>query len=167
MTWPPAVVITGVSGAGKSTVGQVLAQAMGARFVDGDDLHPPASVAKMASGEPLTDADREPWIDALVGELRAAARVGERVVLACSGLRSAHRRRLEAAVEGTVVVHLHVEPDVLARRLAARQGHFMPASLLQSQLAALEDPVLDGALVVDGAMPVSDVVEAIIAALGG
>lgn len=161
------MVLTGVSGAGKSTVGQVLAEVVGARFVDGDDLHPPASVAKMASGAALTDADRAPWIDDLVAELQAGARAGEPVVLACSGLRRAHRRRLEDAVEGTVVVHLHVEPDVLARRLAAREGHFMPASLLQSQLDALEDPALDGALVVDGSLPVSDVVDDILAGLGG
>jgi len=160
---PAAVVLTGVSGAGKSTVGRALADALGAELLDADDRHPPANVAKMAAGVPLDDADREPWIAALVGELRDRAAAGRRVVLACSGLRRAHRRRLAAAVPGTAVVLLQVDADVLARRLASREGHFMPASLLQSQLDAMEDPD-EGTLVVDGSQPVATIVADLVAA---
>jgi len=158
VTVPRAVVLTGVSGAGKSTVGRSLADALDAELVDGDDLHPDANVAKMAAGVPLDDVDREPWITSLVAELQARAAGGRRVVLACSGLRRAHRERLASAVEGTCVVHLHVDPGELDRRVAARRGHFMPPSLLQSQLDALEDPHVDHALVVDGARPVEEIV---------
>lgn len=166
MRAPQTVVLTGVSGAGKSTVGRALADAIDGELVDADDLHPEANVAKMAAGEPLTDADREPWIDRLVVELRRRAERGERIVLACSALRLDHRRRLAGAVDDAVVVHLRVDADELARRLAARDGHFMPASLLQSQLDALEDPRADGALVVDGNQEVDAVVDEILSRLG-
>lgn len=162
----PVVVLTGVSGAGKSTVGRSLADALGAELVDADDHHPPANVAKMAAGEPLTDADRGPWIDVLVAELRRLAAQGHRVVLACSALRRAHRVRLASAVPGGVVVHLHVDPEDLVRRLGAREGHFMPAALLQSQLDALEPPLEAEAVIVDGSAPVDDVVAQVLARLG-
>lgn len=162
MRVPQTVVLTGVSGAGKSTVGRALADVISAELVDADDLHPNGNRDKMAAGEPLTDADRDPWIDRLVVELRRRADRGERVVLACSALRLAHRRRLTAAVDDPAVVHLRVTVDELARRLEARDGHFMPASLLQSQLDALEDPHADGALVVDGDQEVDAVVAEIL-----
>jgi len=159
VTPPQTVLLTGVSGAGKSTVGRALADALDAELVDADDLHPPANVAKMTAGEALTDADREPWIACLVEELRERAADGRRVVLACSALRRAHRARLAAAVDDVGVVHLHVGAEALAQRLAERTGHFMPPALLQSQLDDLEPPDGEGALVVDGERPVDVVVE--------
>lgn len=166
MSPPPAVVLTGVSGAGKSTVGRALAAALGATLVDADDHHPAENVARMAAGEPLTDADREPWIDCLVDELRRRAAGGERLVLACSALRRAHRERLVGAVPGSVVVHLEVDAGDLARRLAERHDHFMPASLLRSQLEALERPTAEEALIVDAGAPVDQVVAAVLERLG-
>jgi len=163
---PPAVVLTGVSGAGKSTVGRALGDALGATLIDADDHHPAENVARMAAGEPLTDADREPWIDHLVEELRRRSAGGERLVLACSALRRAHRERLAQAVPGAVVVHLEVDPGDLARRLAERHDHFMPASLLRSQLEALELPTAEEAVIVDAGAPVEEVVAAVLAQLG-
>jgi carbohydrate kinase (thermoresistant glucokinase family) len=123
----------GVSGAGKSAVGERLARALHARFVEGDDLHPPANRAKMASGTPLSDEDRWPWLD-LVGEaLREAP-----VVAACSALRRAYRDRLRSHAPGLVAVHLVASEEVLAERMTRRRGHFMPPALLRSQLATLE-----------------------------
>lgn len=162
MTPPQTVLLMGVSGAGKSTVGRALAGAIDARLVDADDFHPPANVAKMASGRPLDDTDREPWIDRLVVELQRAEAAGERVVLACSALRRRHRCQLVAAVDDAAVVHLHVTADELARRLSQRQDHFMPADLLQSQLDAIEPPEPPGAIVVDGDRPVDEVVADIV-----
>lgn len=166
MTLPQTVLLTGVSGAGKSTVGRALAEAVGAVLVDADDFHPPTSIAKMAAGRPLDDADREPWIDALVDELRRREAAGERVVLACSALRQAHRRRLVGAVADVGVVHLHVSAGELARRVAERPDHFMPAELLQSQLDLLESPEAHQALVVDGDRPVAEVVDQIVGRWG-
>jgi gluconokinase len=160
---PQTVLLTGVSGAGKSTVGRVLADALGAVLVDADDLHPTGNVAKMSAGVPLTDEDRDPWVDRLVEELRRRESEGGRVVLACSALRRAHRRRLVGAVVDVGVVHLQVGPDVLARRLAERTGHFMSPRLLASQLAALE-PLTGEGTVVDGERPVDEVVEEILGA---
>jgi carbohydrate kinase (thermoresistant glucokinase family) len=139
-----------------------LADVLGAALVDGDDLHPQANVDKMAAGEPLDDDDRGPWNDRLVAELQRRDARGERVVLACSALRRAHRERLVGAVAGTVVVHLQVSADELARRLALREGHFMPATLLPSQLEALEAPEAEHAVVVDGDQPVEAVVGEIV-----
>lgn len=163
MNPPQTVLLTGVSGAGKSTVGRALADALGAVLVDADDLHPTGNVAKMSAGVPLTDEDRDPWVDRLVEELRRRESEGGRVVLACSALRRAHRRRLVGAVVDVGVVHLQVGPDVLARRLAERTGHFMSPRLLASQLAALE-PLTGEGTVVDGERPVDEVVEEILGA---
>ncbi|MFP5320214.1 MAG: gluconokinase [Acidimicrobiia bacterium] len=159
---PQTVLLTGVSGAGKSTVGRALAAAIDADLVDADDLHPASNVEKMASGRALDDADREPWIDRLVDELRRREAAGERVVLACSALRRTHRRRLVGAVDDVAVVHLHVSADELRRRLSERTDHFMPAELLQSQLESLESPEAHHALVVDGDRPVAEVVDGIV-----
>lgn len=156
---PQTLVLTGVSGAGKSTVGRVLAERTGAVLVDADDFHPAANVAKMAAGLPLTDDDREPWIARLAGEIRSRAERGERVVLACSALRRTHREILSSASDDVVFVHLEVSDAVLERRLVDRRGHFMPAELLRSQLDDLEHPGSDRAVVVDGNAPVADVVD--------
>ena len=147
----PRVVVMGVSGCGKSTVGELLAQQLGVPFVDGDGLHPAANVAKMSAGIPLTDEDRWPWLEA-VGAAIAAEPGG--AVMACSALRRVYRDVIRRAAPGTVFVHLHGSRELLAARMAARPGHFMPPSLLDSQLATLEPlgPDEDG-VVLDIAPP--------------
>ncbi|MFO1325895.1 MAG: gluconokinase [Rubrivivax sp.] len=134
------VVVMGVSGCGKSTVGRLLAARLGLPYIEGDELHPPENVARMAAGTPLTDDDRLPWLQR-VGERLAAEPRG--AVVACSALRRRYRDRLRQHAPGLRLVFLHGDPALLARRLAARQGHYMPASLLPSQLQALEPPQAD------------------------
>jgi len=130
------VVVMGVSAVGKSAVGTALAADLGLPFLDADDLHPAASIAKMAAGQPLDDADRMPWLDAVGARLAAAP---EGLVVACSALTRSYRDRLRAAAPDTVFVHLTGSPALLQERAARRQGHFMPASLLRSQLDTLEE----------------------------
>jgi len=145
------LVVMGVSGCGKSTVGQALAAALGWRFLDADDFHPPANVAKMAAGLPLVDDDRWPWLDRIAEELRAELAEGRHAVLACSALREAYRERLRRA--GDVrFVYLQGDQATIAARLAARQHKYMPPSLLPSQFATLEPPA--DAVVVDVREPV-------------
>jgi gluconokinase len=152
------VVLMGVCGCGKTTTGRALAGEMGWPFLDADDFHPEGNVAKMRAGIPLTDDDRWPWLDRLASELAAINAGGAHAVLACSALRQAYRDRLARA--GDVrFVHLHGDRATLASRLAARPGHYMPASLLDSQLATLEAPA--GAPVVDIRLPVAAQVAAI------
>lgn len=130
------VIVMGVSGSGKSTVGEVLAKRLGVPFVDGDGLHPASNVAKMASGIPLTDEDRTPWLRA-VGQ--AVAGTGpDGVVVACSALKRAYRDLIRSEAPGAVFAELDGTRDVLSARMTARPGHFMPVSLLDSQLATLE-----------------------------
>jgi gluconokinase len=148
------VVVMGVSGAGKTTIGRALAAALGWPFVEADELHPAANVAKMARGEPLDDADRAPWLDAVAARMRA---LGDGVV-ACSALRVRYRDVLRIRDDVRFVL-LEVPEAELERRVAARKGHFMPASLLPSQLATLERT--DDLLVVDGGQPVDAQVAAI------
>jgi len=152
------VVLMGVCGCGKTTVGRALAAAMGWPFFDADDFHPEANVAKMRAGIALTDDDRRPWLDRLAVEMAAINARGAHAVLACSALRQAYRDRL--ARGGDVrFVHLMGDRATLAPRLAARAGHYMPASLLDSQLATLEEPA--DALVVDVRLTVAEQVAAI------
>lgn len=139
----PRVVVMGVSGCGKSTVGRALAQALGVAYVEGDEWHPPVNVKKMAAGTPLTDDDRRDWLHALAGRLGAAHAAGQGVVLSCSALKRSYRDLLRAQSPGLRFVFLHGSPDLLARRMAARTGHYMPPSLLQSQLDTLEPPAAD------------------------
>lgn len=136
----PRVVVMGVSGCGKSTVGRLLARALDVAFVEGDDWHSPQNIAKMAAGQPLTDADRQGWLQALAGRLAQAHAQGQGLVLACSALRRSYRDRLRAGTPGLQFLLLHGERALLAQRLAMRQGHYMPAALLDSQLATLEPP---------------------------
>jgi gluconokinase len=150
------VVVMGVSGCGKTAVGSRLAQELGARFVDADDLHPTENVDKMRAGIALDDADRAPWLALLNSRLREAATAGEPVVLACSALRQRYRDTLAAGVPGLRFVHLTGSRELIAARLAARQHRYMPASLLASQFAALEPPA--DAVVVDVAGPLDEVV---------
>jgi len=137
---PRVIIVMGVSGAGKSTVGERLARALGAHFVEGDSYHPPANVEKMAAGQPLVDADREPWLAALADAIAGWLASGERTVLACSALKAGYRARLTGGREDVRFLHLSGDADIIARRLASRPGHFMPASLLESQLRDLEAP---------------------------
>jgi gluconokinase len=156
------VVVMGVSGAGKSTVGAALAARLGWPLIDADDLHPPQNVAKMRAGVPLTDDDRWPWLDRVVGELRTATAPAGHAVLACSALRRCYRDRLAGAGEMRFV-HLRGSPDVIAGRLAGRRHRYMPASLLASQIATLEAPgdAIDG----DVDATVAEQVQAIVDAL--
>jgi gluconokinase len=154
------VVVMGVTGAGKTTVGQRLAAALGAAFLDADDYHPPENVAKMRAGTALTDADRQPWLERLNALLREQAARGASVVLACSALKGAYRTTLLAEVPAARLVYLRGGRDRIAARLATRRGHYMDPALLDSQFAALEEPT--DAIVVDvGGTP-----EAIVAAIG-
>ena len=156
------VLLMGVSGSGKSTVGPALAAELNWPFLDADILHPQANVTRMASGIPLTDADRWPWFDRIVAEMRRYAAAGKNVVIACSALKQAYRDRLAGG--GSVrVVYLKGDAETIAPRLAGRRGHFMPPSLLASQFATLEEP--DNAIVVDITQPVAAQVAAIRRAL--
>jgi gluconokinase len=137
------VIVMGVSGSGKSTVGAALAAALGVEFVDGDALHPPANIAAMTAGRPLTDADRWPWLDAIGARIDRWRAAGHGGVLACSALRRVYRDRLAAGRPEVVFAYLDVPAGLLAARLAARRGHFLPASLLDSQLSTLEPPEPD------------------------
>jgi carbohydrate kinase (thermoresistant glucokinase family) len=136
----PAIVVMGVCGCGKSTVGRLLAATLALPFVEGDELHPQANVDKMASGTPLTDADRAGWLDAIAQRL-ASAHSG--VVVSCSALKRRYRDRLRADAPRLRFVHLHGPRALLEQRLAARRGHYMPAALLDSQLQTLEAPAPD------------------------
>ena len=130
----------GVSGSGKTTVGEALADALGFDFIEGDAFHPPANVEKMAAGIPLTDDDRAPWLGALVEAVRARREGGLGTVLACSALRRTYRDQLRTAVplKESFVVALEADAGTLRSRLWTRRGHYMPAILLESQLATLE-----------------------------
>jgi carbohydrate kinase (thermoresistant glucokinase family) len=152
----------GVCGCGKSTVGRALAQELGWTFVDADELHPLTNVEKMASGIPLTDNDRWPWYERIVDELRLLSAGGNHVVLACSALKQAYRDRLASAGD-LRVVHLKGDVATIGPRISSRSGHFMPASLLASQFATLEEPI--DAFVVDVAQPVDAQVALIARAL--
>ena len=144
-TTAPQVVVMGVSGCGKSTVGAQIAQALGLDFVEGDTLHPPQNVALMAAGTALTDADRAGWLAAIADQLSQAHAAGRGLVLSCSALKRSYRDLLRSACPGLRWVHLHGQPGLLRERLQARKGHYMPSSLLDSQLATLEPPSADEA----------------------
>ena len=160
------LVIMGVSGAGKTTVGERLSARLGWPFKEGDELHPPANLAKMARGAPLNDADRAPWLAAIADWIDGWLGAGISGVITCSALKRAYRAELTAGRPEVRFVYLEGEPSVLADRLANRRGHFMPPSLLASQLADLEAPTpAEGAIVVDIAMPGDAQVETILSAL--
>lgn len=135
------VVLMGVSGSGKSTVGKILAEQLGWTFLEGDDFHPPANVAKMRAGVPLTDADRAPWLADLRERIDAAYNRGENVILACSALKHAYQDYLaKHEPDGVRYVYLHGSEELIRQRLAARTGHFMRPGLLHSQFEVLEPP---------------------------
>ncbi len=161
---PLRLVLMGVAGCGKSSVGVALSARLGMPYRDADDLHPPVNVAKMAAGTPLTDADRWPWLDRAAALLAAEAPV----ILGCSALRRTYRDRLRRGAGGPLqFVHLAGSPALIAARMAARRGHFMPPALLDSQFATLEPPDPDeNALTVSVAPPTDAVVTAICRGLG-
>jgi gluconokinase len=166
-TAPQHVVAMGVSGAGKTTVGEALAASLGWRFVEGDSFHPPANVAKMSAGVPLDDADRVPWLEALAVEIGRDDAAGRSSVVGCSALKRSYRDILRRGAPRVRFLHVHGDRALLAERVAHRLGHFFPATLLDSQLAALEPlgPDEDG-VVVDAALPVAQQVAAALGGLG-
>jgi carbohydrate kinase (thermoresistant glucokinase family) len=162
-----AVVVMGVAGSGKSTVGGALAVALGAAFIDADDLHDAAAVAKMARAEPLTDEDRAPWLGRVGEAIATATAAGGSVVVACSALRRRYRELIDASAQHPVFfAHLSTDRDTLADRMANRGEHFMPVALLDSQLETIEplEPDENGATL-DAGAPVAEIVQHIVAAL--
>lgn len=157
------VIVMGVSGAGKSTVGAALAAQLGWVFVEGDAFHPLENVAKMAAGDPLTDTDRAPWLAAIRAHLGKLDASGRSAVLACSALKAQYRAVLTRGLDARFV-YLDVPEAVLESRLRARQGHFAGASLLPSQLATLEVPT--GAIRLDATQPLDALVDAAVVAVG-
>jgi len=153
------VLVMGVAGAGKTAIGEPLARKLGWRFLDADDHHPPENVAKMKAGIPLGDADRWPWLD----QLNEVLRQHEHAVLACSALKESYRERLAQGIPDFTVVYLHGSAALIRTRLESRQHRYMPATLLDSQLAALEPPA--GAIAMDVAAPLEDCVSAILVAV--
>jgi gluconokinase len=133
----------GVSGCGKSTIGSLLGQRMGWRFLDADDLHPAENIAKMQRGVALTDADRWPWLDLVASWIGERARAGQPGVIGCSALKRSYRDALRQAEENLRLVYLTGDRDTLAERLARRHGHFFPQQLLDAQLGDLEEPAPD------------------------
>jgi gluconokinase len=134
------ILVMGVSGSGKTTVGELLARETGWRFIDADDVHPPANIAKMAAGQPLTDEDRAPWLAALRDRINDQLNRQENAIVTCSALKERYRDVLVVDPERVKIVHLHGSPELLRSRISGRSGHFMPATMLDSQLAALEPP---------------------------
>lgn len=156
-------IIMGVSGCGKSTVGQALADALDCPFYDGDDFHPPENVAKMASGNPLNDDDRAPWLAALHDLLLAHAQKGETAVLACSALKKKYREQLRSGNDTVVFVYLQGDFDLIWERMQMRQNHYMKAEMLQSQFDTLEVPGEQEALILPITRSVEDMVDTIAA----
>ncbi|MBB4437936.1 gluconokinase [Rhizobium leguminosarum] len=147
-TPPLAVIVMGVSGCGKSSVGERLAAQNGMPFLEGDQLHPAENVEKMAQGISLTDDDRLPWLDRIGAEIRTAQEASQGLVISCSALKRHYRDRLRQAATGRLVfVFLEGSRELLLSRMQARQGHFMPASLLDSQLETLEPPTGEAGVV--------------------
>jgi gluconokinase len=163
MTQRPLLVVMGVSGSGKSTVGAAIAQRLRVPFGDADDFHPPANVAKMTAGQPLDDHDRGPWLEA-IGEWLAAHSDGG--VMSCSALKRSYRDRLRGHAPTVEFLHLDGSPEVIAARQASRPGHFMPSALLSSQFATLEPLAPDErGVVVDVAQSVDRIVEQYVASI--
>lgn len=169
MTAPPAtchVVVMGVSGSGKTTVARGIAEATGLVFAEADDFHPAANVEKMRSGIPLADGDRWPWLSELARWMAEQAAAGSSTIMACSALRRAYRDVLASGPPAVFFVHLSGDPSLIGARIAGRTGHYMPASLLGSQLATLEPLQPDETgLVIDVALPLDRIVAAAVRAV--
>lgn len=158
------ILVMGISGVGKSTVAMALAQQLDAHFVEADAYHPAENVAAMSAGQPLTDEMRWGWLDAVA---RAVAEVPDGAVFACSALSRAHRDRLRAGAGPLTIIFLHGDRDLIAARMAARKDHFMPTTLIDSQLAALQppDPVGEGAIWIDVTSDRTQIIQTALAAL--
>lgn len=158
-----AIVVMGVAGSGKTAVGEALAREIGADYIEGDRLHPPENVARMARGEPLTDDLREGWLDAIGERIAASVAEGGKVVAACSALKRSYRERLLGFRPDMVFLYLKIDRETAWRRVANRKGHFMPASLVDSQFATLEEPGADErAVIVNGTRTVAAIVKEIL-----
>jgi gluconokinase len=161
---PPALIVMGVTGCGKTAVGKALAKRLGANFIEGDALHPQENVAKMASGTPLDDNDRAGWLDTIGRNVADEQAMGKPVVATCSALKRAYRDRLRKFVPDAIFVHLVLSREESWRRVSNRPGHFMPASLVDSQFATLEAPAEDEAAIsLDATRPIKDLVEDVVA----
>jgi gluconokinase len=164
---PVIVVVMGVSGSGKTTIGTLLAQRLGCVYAEADDFHPPANVAKMRAGQPLTDADRLPWLQAIATWIEGCEEGGEDAVVTCSALKRSYRDVLRDGHKHVRIVFLEADPELLAHRVLHRVGHFFPADLLDSQLATLEPPGADELVIrVDNSTQPSAVVDEILSRLG-
>jgi gluconokinase len=163
---PSALVVMGVSGSGKSTIADYVAKRLGWRYEDGDRFHPPDNVAKMSAGHPLTDEDRWPWLRAIADEIDRLAASGEHAVIACSALKRAYREILVHGRDDVRIVFLDGTLDLIAERLAARKGHFMPPGLLASQFRTLEPPGAgEWPIIVSIDAPVENIVDDIVGQL--
>jgi gluconokinase len=162
-----ALVVMGVSGSGKSTIGEKLAQRLGWSFEDGDKFHPLSNVAKMRAGQPLTDEDRWPWLQAIANEIDRVCEAGEHAVIACSALKRAYRDILVHGRKDVRIIYLKGTQDLIASRLALRKDHFMPPGLLASQFRTLEPPVAsENPVTVSIDAPVETIVDDIVRHLG-
>ncbi len=162
----PIIVVMGVSGCGKSTVGQQLAATMGVEFLEGDQLHSTENVARMAAGTALTDEDRQGWLEALADRIGNARANEAGLVVSCSALKRSYRDTLRQGASDLLFVYLQGNPELLAARMGSRPGHYMPASLLESQLATLEIPSPDeNAQTFDTTLPASAIVTAVVASV--
>ena len=164
---PVVLVLMGVSGCGKTTVGELLAERLHWPYEEGDALHPPANVAKMAAGHPLDDADRAPWLAKVADWVDAQLDAGRSGVITCSSLKRSYRTLIDRRGAGVEFVYLHGSRELIASRLAGRHGHFMPSSLLDSQFATLEEPGADEpAIRVEIGAPPEAIADDIVVALG-
>lgn len=160
------IVVMGVSGCGKTTIGRSLAEQLGMPFQEGDALHPAANVAKMAGGTPLTNEDRAPWLASIAAWIDSQRASGEGGVITCSALKRAYRRVIVGDRHDVRLVYLRGDRDTIAGRLAARSGHFMPPSLLESQFNTLEEPdAAEQPIIADLSLPVTAIVTALVARL--
>ena len=157
------IILMGVSGAGKTTVGQLLAQDLGWPFFEGDDFHPRSNVVKMAQGIALTDADRWPWLDSIRERIGTLVASGQNAVIACSALRQTYREHLLEGIRETVLVYLKGNYSLISSRLAQRQDHFMNANLLDSQFRTLEEP--EGVITIEAVLEPQEIVDAVKQAL--
>ncbi|WP_145520701.1 gluconokinase [Yersinia mollaretii] len=164
-----SIIVMGVSGSGKTTVGEAVARQIHAKFIDGDDLHPRANIQKMGSGHPLNDEDRMPWLERLSDAAYSLNHKNETGIIVCSALKRRYRDRLREGNQGMVFLYLKGSFDVIMERLKARSGHFMPTDLLKSQFETLEEPGADepDVICVDIDADIDEVVRCCVLALEG